>query len=110
MHISNIALTCAPLSEKEREMWCHQWHMYKRDLALGSCFSTVLGPDVRYETACAFLEFLTKIEVKETPSKTDVKCSVTLNPPKREFRYKTYETYGKRCVRSVESCVWMRSR
>ena len=70
---------------------------------MGNRFSTVLGSDVRYETACAYLEALTRIEVKETP-KGDVKCSITLNPPKCafcEFRYKTYENLG-----NAASTVW----
>ena len=52
--------------------------MYKRDVAVGNCYAAVPAADVRYEKVCAYLEALTRIEVQESPTKTDAKAWVTL--------------------------------
>ena len=64
-HHSDLA-TAFALTEKEWEGRCQQWHMYKRDLAIGNYFSTVPSPGVRYETVCIYLETLLRKEVTET--------------------------------------------
>ena len=60
--------------DREWELWCQQWHMYKRDLAIGVGSGVAPKPGVRYEKVCAYLEALTRIEVQETPSKRDAKA------------------------------------
>ena len=92
------------LTEREWELWCQQWHMYKRDLAIGHCFAVVPAANIRYEKVCVYLEALTRIEVQEAPAKSDAKAWVTLNPPKCtfcSFQYKTYESMA-----AAADAVW----
>ena len=41
------------LRAPRKELWCQQWHMYKRDMAIGNCYGTLPAADVRYDKVCA---------------------------------------------------------
>ena len=63
------------LTDREWELWCQQWHMYKTDYPIGMTHGIMPKKDVRYEVVCLYLEALTKIEVQEQPlSKKDGKA------------------------------------
>ena len=103
-HLDVAAVLSLTDREWEWELRCQQWHIYKRDLGIGNCFSVVPAADVRYEKVCAYLEALTRLEVQESPGKTDAKAWVTVNPTKCtfcSFYYKTYENMG-----NAASAVW----
>ena len=91
--------TALGLTEKESEGWCQQWHMYKRDLAVGITFSTVPESGTRFEpvsrvTVCVYLQTLLRVEVAETALLTaeghKQECWVRPNPDKCPFT-KTWE-------------------
>ena len=50
------------LTEREWELWCQQWHMYKRDCAIGITHGMMPKNDARYEVVCLYIEALTKME------------------------------------------------
>ena len=82
------------LSDKEWELWCQQWHMYKRDYAIGITHGIMPKKDARYEIVCLYLEALTRIEIQEQPpGKKDGKAWVTFNPAKCTFCSQWYKTY-----------------
>ena len=82
------------LSDREWELWCQQWHMYKRDYAIGITHGIMPRKDARYEVVCLYLEALTRIEIQEQPpGKKDGKAWVTFNPAKCTFCSQWYKTY-----------------
>ena len=54
------------LTDREWELWCQQWHMYKRDYAIGITHGINPKSDARYEVVCLYLEALTRMEIQET--------------------------------------------
>ena len=82
------------LSEREWELWCQQWHMYKRDYAIGITHGIMPRKDARYEIVCLYLEALTRIEIQEQPpGKKDGKAWVTFSPAKCTFCSHWYRSY-----------------
>ena len=57
-HIDTRAVLA--LTDREWELWCQQWHMYKRDYAIGITHGIILKKDVRYEAVCLYIEALTR--------------------------------------------------
>ena len=55
------------LTDREWELWCQQWHMYKRDCAVRITHGVMPRQDARYEIVCLYLEALTRIEIQEQP-------------------------------------------
>ena len=82
------------LTHREWELWCQQWHMCKRDYAIGITHGVIPKKDARYEVVCLYLEALTKIEVQEQPlGKKDGKAWVSFSPAKCTFCSHWYKTY-----------------
>ena len=82
------------LTDREWELWCQQWHTYKRDYAIGITHGIMPKKDARYDVVCLYLEALTKIEIQEQlPGKKDAEAWVTFNPPKCTFCSQWYKTY-----------------
>ena len=78
--------TVFALTDREWEIWCQQWHMYKRDYAMGITHGILPASDARYEVVCLYLDALTKMEIQETPpGKKDTKAWVTFNPANAAF-------------------------
>ena len=93
------------LTEKEWEVWCQQWHMYKRDYAMGITHGIIPKNDARYEVVCLYLEALTRIEIQEQPpGKRDAKAWVTFNPAKCTFCSQCYKSYDN--VVNAASAAW----
>ena len=86
------------LSDREWELWCQQWHMYKR-LCHGHY------PRYHSEVVCLYLEALTRMEIQETPlGKKDAKAWVTFNPAKCTFCSQFYKNYDN--VVNAASTAW----
>ena len=82
------------LTDREWELWCQQWHMHKRDYAIGITHGIMPRKDARYEVVCLYLEALTRIEIQEQPpGKKDGKAWVTFSPQKCTFCSQWYKTY-----------------
>ena len=93
------------LTEKEWEVWCQQWHMYKRDYAIGITHGINPKSDQRYEIVCLYLETLTRMEIQETPpGKKDAQAWVTFNPSKCTFCSQLYKKYDN--VTNAASAAW----
>ena len=92
------------LSSRVWELWCQQWHMYKRDLAIEQSYTVIPAANVKYDKVCAYLEALTRIEVQESPSKGNAKAMVTLNPPKCTFCSFWYKPYDN--MTNAANAVW----
>ena len=93
------------LTDREWELWCQQWHMYKRDYAIGITHGVVPASDQRYEVVCLYLEALTRIEIQETqPGKKDAKAWVTFNPGKCTFCSQSYKSYEN--IANAASAAW----
>ena len=93
------------LSDREWELWCQQWHMYKRDYAMGITHGIIPNNDARYEVVCLYLEALTRMEIQETPpGKKDTKAWVTFNPAKCTFCSQCYKNYDN--VVNAASAAW----
>ena len=60
LHHCDMAAVFA-LTQREWEIWCQQWYIYKRDAAIGTCYGVVPTQGVRYEKVCVYLEALTRI-------------------------------------------------
>ena len=87
------------------EIWCQQWHMYKRDYALGITHGIIPASDARYEVVCLYLDALTKMEIQETPpGKKDAKAWVTFNPAKCSFCSQCYKSYAN--VANAAAAAW----
>ena len=93
------------LSEKEWEVWCQQWHMYKRDYAIGITHGINPKVDQRYELVCLYLETITRMEIQESPpGKKDAQAWVTFNPAKCTFCSQQYRYYDN--VTNAVSAAW----
>ena len=69
------------LTEREWEIWCQQWHMYKRDYVVGITHGIIPASDSRYEVVCLYLDALTKMEIQEqAPGKKDAKGMGNFQP------------------------------
>ena len=75
--------TALALSDREWELWCQQWHMYKRDYAIGITHGIMPRKDAGYEVVCLYLEALTRIEVQEQPSGKKAKSRETVRPSQK---------------------------
>ena len=97
--------TVFALTDREWEIWCQQWHMYKRDYAIGITHSINPKSDQRYELVCLYLEVLTRMEIQETPpGKKDAQAWVTFNPAKCTFCSQLYKKYES--VTNAASAAW----
>ena len=56
--------TVFALTDREWEIWCQQWHMYKRDYAMGITYDIIPASDARYEVVCLYLEALARMEIQ----------------------------------------------
>ena len=93
------------LTDQEWELWCQQWHMYKRDYAIGITHGMNPQSDQRYEVVCLYLEALTRMEIQETPpGKKDAKAWVTFNPSKCTFCSQCYKIYEN--IANAASAAW----
>ena len=93
------------LSEREWEVWCQQWHMYKRDYAIGITHGINPKSDQRYELVCLYLETITRMEIQESPpGKKDAQAWVSFNPPKCTFCAQQYRKYDN--VTNAASAAW----
>ena len=93
------------LSEREWEVWCQQWHMYKRDYAIGITHGINPKSDQRYELVCLYIETITRMEIQEQPpGKKDAQSWVTFNPAKCTFCTQTYRRYEN--VANAASAAW----
>ena len=102
-HIDFCALLA--LSEKEWEVWCQQWHMYKRDYAIGITHGINPKSDQRYELVCLYIETITRMEIQEqTPGKKDAQAWVSFNPAKCTFCTQPYKRYEN--VANAASAAW----
>ena len=102
-HIDFCALLA--LSEKEWEVWCQQWHMYKRDYAIGITHGINPKSDQRYELVCLYIETITRMEIQEqSPRKKDAQAWVSFNPAKCTFCTQPYKRYEN--VANAASAAW----
>ena len=93
------------LTDREWELWCQQWHMYKRDYAIGITHGINPQSDQRYEVVCLYLEALTRMEIQETPpGKKDAKAWVTFYPAKCTFCSQCYKSYDN--IANAASAAW----
>ena len=93
------------LTDREWEIWCQQWHMYKRDYAIGITHGINPQSDQRYELVCLYLETLTRMEIQETPpGKKDAQAWVTFNPSKCTFCSQLFKKYEN--VTNAASAAW----
>ena len=102
-HIDFCALLA--LSEKEWEVWCQQWHMYKRDYAIGITHGINPKSDQRYELVCLYIETITRMEIQEqSPGKKDAQAWVSFSPAKCTFCTQPYKRYEN--VANAASAAW----
>ena len=102
-HIDFCALLA--LSEREWEVWCQQWHMYKRDYAIGITHGINPKSDQRYELVCLYIETITRMEIQETnPGKKDAQAWVTFSPAKCSFCTQPYKRYEN--VANAAAAAW----
>ena len=93
------------LTDREWELWCQQWHMYKRDYAIGITHGIMPRKDARCEVVCLYLEALTRMEIQEqAPAKKDAKAWVTFNPAKCPFCSQWYKSYDN--VVNAADAAW----